>query len=212
MYKNDFHADDEWQRKVRDEHLGGFYRQIASHVMYLDVHDEQGDDSCVMAMQKELGVDTLAVIDGKILGIEEKIVRWPEDSEPHTAYALETDSCTLPGRHKDGWMCYSAADTLLYAFEQEDGTLLADLIPMQPLRYWFWETVTRPMFEKTKQRYRLYDYPMHQMATGNRTEVRIIPIEDVWEAVEGCLCYLIDHGEIIREASMDERLEKVGTR
>lgn len=206
MKRNDFFADDRWQRKVRDREFGGLYRDISSHTFVLDPAEDQGAQSCVMAIQKEIGIDTLAVIEGRIMGIEEKIVRWPEDGEPHHAYALETQSCTLPGHEKDGWMFYSAADLLLYGFEQKDGSVVADMIPMQPLRMWFFGIVPSSHDPHTG-RYRLYDYPMSQMQTRNQTEVRVVPIVDVWDNIDGCTVFHLKDGKILSESqTLGERV------
>jgi hypothetical protein len=181
---NDFRSDDTWQREKRDQLLIPFYEKRFENFICLDPDESRGED-CILAIQKELGVDTLVVArPGEApVGIEEKIVRWPKaKGEAHTAYALETTSCTLPGRESEGWMFYSAADTLLYAFEQEDGSLLIDMIAMRPLKRWFFSEM--PERSRTSDPYyRFKNYARHRMSNRNQSEVRVVPIKDVHQAL-----------------------------
>lgn len=210
---NDFHADDAWQRGVRDKHLKPFYEKIGKNYIMLD--PQNGEDTATMYIQRELGIDTILELDsGRVMGVEEKIVRWPESGKPHTAYALETYSCTVSGIEKDGWMWYSAADVLLWAFEQDEDWLVVDVIPFQPLKQWFFESVGRDRgaqpdgsYKIAVQRYRFYDYPMFQMPTKNKSEVRVVDVSHVFDAVEGCRRYLVNEGNITKapDGYMPER-------
>jgi hypothetical protein len=132
---NVFERDNAWQRKVRDLVLApGFYGSYAQEGRYVFV--DKGRLST--KLQREYAVDTIVQgKDGAALCIEEKIVRWPAKGEPYTAYTLETDSCTVPGREKDGWMKYAQADFLLYAFQWPD-RLVVHLIDFPKLQAWFW--------------------------------------------------------------------------
>ena len=127
---------------------------------------------CSTLLQKQLAVDTIIQTkEGASLCIEEKIERWPDNDRPRVNFFLETDSCTVPGREKQGWMHYAQADYLLYAFElrTHDG-LDVYFLPFQPLKLWFW------------QHYEAYE--TRTINQWNRTRGRIVPICDVVEAMK----------------------------
>jgi hypothetical protein len=156
---NEFVTDNVWQRQMRDEFLVPFYRKtFAGHVL-LD------DDGRFSKSQQERDVDTLAwKTDGKVIAIEEKIVRYP--GRIYTAVCLETESCTTPGRIARGWMWYSAADILLYCMQTETGDLDCRSIDFPKLYDWFWPLEN--------------EFPLHVMAnTINKTASRIVPIERI---------------------------------
>jgi hypothetical protein len=126
---DDFSTDDEWQRAKRDAVLvPHFYRRFF-WMRYQFVSD--------LDVQKS-GVDTLIFGSGDPVKVDEKIVRWPEKkNEPHTAFALETISCTVSGREKMGWMFYSEADRLLYCFDTPK-FLDCWWLDFKCLCEWFW--------------------------------------------------------------------------
>lgn len=164
MAANDFHSDDEFQRRVRDEILiPQFYEtRFDGRFVLLD----KGRFSTIL--QRRFAVDTVVQSkDGMAVAIEEKIVRWP--GYPYQSYFLETDSCTVSGHDSKGWMHYAEADYLFYCFQQEDGGLSADLIEFQKLKEWFW-----PRAEAFK---------FSRMQTKNRTAGRLVPIQAVRDAV-----------------------------
>ena len=82
---------------------------------------------------------------------------------------METQSCTIPGREKDGWMKYGEFDYLLYGFQQANQSLEVYIIPFQMLKRWFW------------QNYKLFPETITEQI--NKTACRIIPISEVKEAV-----------------------------
>lgn len=130
---NDFARDDAWQKAVRDKVLApGFYGTHATDGRYVFIDKGR----LATRLQREYAVDT--ILQGKhgaAVCIEEKIVRWPGYN--YSCYALETESCTRPGREKEGWMHYGQADFLLYCFVQPDA-LECHLIDFQALKEWFW--------------------------------------------------------------------------
>lgn len=166
---NDFASDDAWQRDMRDRILvPGFYEVRALHG-HRYVFMDKG--RCARLLQKRLAVDTVMQTraNGTVC-IEEKIVRWPEKKgEPHTAFFLETESCTVPGYESPGWMTYAEADYLLYCFEQQDGGLDCYLIDFPKLRKWFWERDTT--------------FPYSRQPEKNQTAGRVVPIKVVRAAV-----------------------------
>lgn len=161
---HNFIDDAAWSVSMRDRYLVRLYQQYSLDGRYVFVDKSR----CSTIMQKRLAVDTiLQAKQGGSLCIEEKIERWPGYVRPN--FALETDSCTVPGHEKQGWMHYARADYLLYAFEMEQGGLDVYLIDFPALREWFW-----PIHER---------YESHTMDTLNRTQFRKVPIADVARAV-----------------------------
>ena len=166
---NDFERDNEWQRGMRDRILApGFYGRFAFEGRYVVIDKGR----LATTFQKRFAVDTIAQgRDGAAVCIEEKIVRWPiKKGTPHTAFCLETESCTVPGRETDGWMVYGMADYLLYCFETKAGGLDCYLIDFPELQKWFWtEADSFPRFGPLK--------------TLNGSSGRVVPIDAVWTAV-----------------------------
>lgn len=159
MKQNNFHNDDVWQRKKRDLYLVPFYGKSAyGRYVFMD----KGRLSTFL--QRKMAIDTIVQgKNGKVVSIEEKIVRWP--GYTYKSYCLETESCTVPGHESEGWMKYGKSDYLLYCFEQANGGLKCDLINFQKLCKWFWP------IEET--------WPTFQMPTQNRTRGRKVPIDEV---------------------------------
>lgn len=167
---NNFCADDSWQRQVRNRTLAHYYKNISDdgRFVFLD------KGNLATRLQREFAIDT--ILQGKgnsVFGIEEKIVRWP--GYKYTAYTFETMSCTVPGHEKKGWMHYSTCDYLLYCFVQSDSVSInAHLIPFKKLQIWFFEN----------DRYTFYRSNITNQI--NRTETKIVPIDDVWSAIPEC--------------------------
>ncbi|MBF0182232.1 MAG: hypothetical protein HQM03_19625 [Magnetococcales bacterium] len=159
---SDFFADDDWQKRIRDEILvPQFYQRYALDGRYV-LLDRGG---LATRLQKEMGVDTVfQVAGGEMISVEEKIVRWP--GYAYSAFCLETDSCTVPGRESPGWMHYSAADFLLYCFVTVDHGLDCHLIDLPKLKAWFWPLAGQ------------FD-AFGPLSTLNRTMGRKVPIVDV---------------------------------
>jgi hypothetical protein len=162
---NKFVSDDMWQRGMRDRILApGFYESYAVAGRYVFI--DKG--KLASQLQRQYAVDTiLQGRNGAAVCVEEKIVRWPKyRTEPYSAFALETRSCTVPGREKDGWMKYGEADYLLYCFANKSETALdCYLIDFPALKEWFW-----PRHES---------WPATVTEQINRSECRKVPIRDV---------------------------------
>ena len=163
---SDFIIDDQWQLEMRSKILVPHLYDVLYPARYELL---RGDHP----MQAR-GIDTL--IDGgeRQITIEEKIVRWPFDKEtkqkadrPYTAFTLETMSCTVEGREKQGWMHYSEADYLLYCFAHPKSEVVLDcyMIDMKRLRSWFFGVESNYASTVTEQ--------------VNRTLCRVVPIKDV---------------------------------
>lgn len=165
MLADNFSAALEYSETMRDTFLVQFYRKYSLEGRYVFINKS----ACSTILQKELAVDTIVQsMNGGSICIEEKIEQWP--GWKRNNFALETDSCTRPGRERKGWMHYAKADYLLYAFAYEGDTGLdAYFIHFPKLREWFWNLKTR--------------YPSHTMNTLNRTRFEKVPIDDVVRAI-----------------------------
>lgn len=158
---DDFYASDRWQKKVRNAILVPQYYKGKQFVLL-----DKGD--IAKLLQTQYGIDTFVQSKGgRVYGIDEKIVQWPKDrTKAYDAYALETRSCTKPGREKDSSMRYGMADFLLYCFQLQNLDLDCHLIDFQKLKEWFWPVhETFPKFGPLK--------------TRNATEGRVVPISVV---------------------------------
>jgi hypothetical protein len=162
---DDFNAALDYSRRMRDTFLVHFYKRYSFDGRYVFVDKS----ACSTLLQKELAVDTVAQWSNRgSICIEEKIEQWP--GHQRWNFALETESCTTPGRERKGWMHYAKADYLLYAFAFDgDIGLNAYLIDFPKLREWFWNLPTR--------------YESYVMPTLNRTRFEKVPIQDVAKAV-----------------------------
>lgn len=160
---NDFADDNAWQRGIRDRVLvPGFYGSYALNGRY--VFMDKGRFATLL--QKRFAVDTIVQGKGGLaIAIEEKIVRWPASGRAHTAFFLETQSCTVADHESAGWMTYADADYLLYCFAQQNDDLDCYLIDFPKLQDWFWDHQT--------------DFPESIMPTRNRTAGRVVPIAAV---------------------------------
>jgi len=177
LYRSHFLEDDHYQRQKRDTLLKDFYIQgsVEGRFVFMD------KGRLADIVQREMAVDTiLQGRDGQAIAIEEKIVRWK--GRKYTAFTLETWTCTVPGRERQGWMYYSKCDFLLYCFTQADGSLEAYAIPFPRLKTWFFE---QDRFER---------YPTTVTEQINRTECRVVPIADVLAGVPGCKLVVLPVG------------------
>jgi hypothetical protein len=127
-------------------------------------------------LQRVLKTDTVIQVSVQVsYGVEEKVVSWPTDDQPHTAFFLETRSCTNQGHESPGWMVTCKADLLLYAFEIKDLGLLIYLIDFRRLKRWFEEEYLPKLAPP--------EYGLSVMNEANRTEGRVVAIENVVRAV-----------------------------
>ena len=157
---NEFFKDLKFAEKSRSR-LKDFYSIKAMDGRYVFINKESGE------IGKELqnkSIDTiLQITDNKEVYIEEKIVRWK--GQKYTAFVLETESCSVKGKEKDGWMKYGKFDYLLYGFTQENEEIEIYIIPFLKLKKWFWEN------------YKIF--PETTTTQINQTKCRVVDIETV---------------------------------
>jgi hypothetical protein len=154
-----FMAKNTEQRRLRDLFLPTYYKAMFDgEYEFIEYGDARANG----------GVDTIA--GGK--RIDEKIVDWPKHKDdPYDAYALETMSCTVPGYKRPGWMWTNNVDYLLYCFASKDKLVLAcHLIDFRQLRKWFYDQD-------------LEQWPLWVSDEDNRSACRIVPFEELQEAV-----------------------------
>jgi hypothetical protein len=177
---NKFIKDDSWQKKIRNKILQPYYKKISYNQRFVFV------DKGILAdkLQREMAIDTIIQLKNNgILGIEEKIVRWP--GYEYQNYTLETWSCTVAGLEKQGWMYYATCDYLFYCFVQNgDDSLYIHVIPFSKLQNWFFE------------HNRFENYRSFITDQVNKTETKIVPIKDVWDAIPECKSIYVTQTEI----------------
>ncbi len=157
-----FETDNTFQLAKRDRYLKPFYQKRSEEGRF--VFMDKGNLATIL--QREFAVDTIMQKAGGLaIGVEEKIVRWP--GHEYTAFVLETWSCTVPGHERQGWMRTARCDFLLYAFEQQDGSLKVYVIPFRELQTWFFANDHHLTYSPTRTK------------QINRTECRVVPIADV---------------------------------
>ena len=165
---NNFKNDDTWAKQKRDTILVPEYYEKYCKGRYLLIDESTVPTPVFWYLQRQAGIDTIISKDKRAIGIEEKIVRYPTyKGEPHTAYTLETRSCTVEGHERDGWMKTSRADFLLYCFETDDGSLDCHSIKMSALQTWFWQCL--------EGNWNMF--PTHTMKNENKSETKIVNIE-----------------------------------
>jgi hypothetical protein len=159
----EFGVDDEWQRKQRDTILVPLFyeRFYPGGYTLLDGCDPK---------QRE-GWDTLVETAKGQRKVEEKIVRRRRDGKQYDSFSLETMSCSVQGRERDGWMLTSTADLLLYCFSTltEIG-LDVYVLDMPALQTWFWASdLSRWKLTRSEQ--------------DNHGECRVVPISEATHAI-----------------------------
>jgi hypothetical protein len=138
-------------------------------------------------LQRDLHTDTIIQTGVHVsYGVEEKVVRWPEHGEAHTAFFLETHSCTNKGHERPGWMSTCKADLLLYAFEVKDVGLVIYLLDFPRLKRWFEEEYLPHLPSP--------EYGLSVMPNENRTQGRVVKIATVVKAVP-TRCFLVTFDE-----------------
>ena len=90
-------------------------------------------------------------------------VRWK--GKKYSSFTFETESCSIPGSRKDGWMKTDDNDYLLYCFEQADNSIKIFIIPFRKLQSWFWDNFRNYKEIITKQ--------------DNRTKSYLVYIKDI---------------------------------
>lgn len=159
---NDFWADNDGQRKVRDAVLiPHLYKQISMQGRFVCADKGRFAE----LLQRRSDVDTIVEREDGLVAVEEKIVRWK--GRVYTAVTLETDSCTLPGLESPGWMHYCEADKLLWVMCQGDGTVIYHVFGLPELKAAFWGAL-----EKYPDL-----FPVHIEPSRNRTRSRVVDIE-----------------------------------
>lgn len=161
---SEFESDNRWQNNVRLTLLVPYFYE-----RYFDGNFESIEPGSARSAG---GVDCIA--NGK--RFDEKIVRWPvdEDGQPraegYDAFALETQSCTVAGRERPGWMRTNRVDYLLYCFMSRTGDeLRCYQVDFPALQVWFWP--------------RIGSWAEWISTQINRTACRIVPISEVMSAV-----------------------------
>lgn len=97
-----------------------FYPSIAKPATFDEkwIRRFDGQNHHDVLRQRKFKMDLeVELLPGVLFDTEEKVVRWPESGEPHTAFYYETESCSLPGLITPGWMKDSEAQCLFYGFE-----------------------------------------------------------------------------------------------
>ena len=130
--RNKFYAGLAYEQE-QDKHLINLYNKLCGKGSWHKVGKELQDK----------GID----IEDKATGetYENKVVRGK-----YTAMTLETESCSVAGHEKDGWMKYSEADWLMYGFGEKNIITLHQL-DLQELKVWFWKNYTNFAITKTEQ-------------------------------------------------------------
>jgi len=150
------------ERRLRLE--ANFYAKYCRDNRFVSL--ERSDGS--LYIQKHCHIDcVVASRAGGSLTVEEKIVRWK--GRAYTAIVVETHSNlerTSDEPIGDGWIKTSVADCLLYAFEQEDGSLRVWLFDLPKLRGWFMQNFER--FAVTDKRNDFYT-----------TRCRVVPLDQI---------------------------------
>lgn len=159
---NSFHDDNNWQRGKRDAYLKGWYGKYSHDGRFIFLDKGRFAE----LVQKQLAADTIAQsVDGSVVSIEEKIVRWK--GRKYKSICVETESCTVPGHESPGWGRYGNFDYLFYCMEMENGNLDARMIRGPELLTWFWP--------------RENEFPKHTMDSQNKSRTRLVPVDMLQE-------------------------------
>jgi hypothetical protein len=164
MSQADFRTDLAYAEAARLRLEANFYPQVCRDERFVAL--ERSDGS--IYIQRHCHVDCIvAVKSGGSATVEEKIVRWK--GRQYSAIAVETHSnLERTGAEDigDGWIATSVADFLLYAFQQEDESLLAWLFDLPKLREWFNGVFAMfPAVDTSNDRY--------------TTRCRVVPLKDI---------------------------------
>jgi len=155
-FQTDLNFAEKYRQRLKD-----FYSIKALDGRYVFINKTSGKLGNEL---QQKSIDTiLQLTDKKEIYIEEKIVRWK--GKKYTAFTLETESCSIVGREKDGWMKYGEFDYLIYGFIQENDNIEVYVIPFQKLKKWFWENYELFPITKTEQ--------------INKTICRVVDIKEV---------------------------------
>jgi len=132
---SDFRTDLRHADAARQRLDENFYPYVSRDGKFVPVERSAGS----IFIQKHCHVDCIAAAKrGGSVTIEEKIVRWK--GRRYTAMTVETHSNlerTIDQEIGDGWIATCTADYLLYAFQQEDKSLLVWLFDLPKFRKWF---------------------------------------------------------------------------
>lgn len=198
MSANNFQENYTFGVKTYRHLLAVLYKQYCYEGRYVFVQNSSFSDH----IQRDLKTDTLIQKEEQVsYGIEEKVVSWPEYKEiPHTAFFLETRSCTNEGHERAGWMVTCKADKLLYAFEIKDLGLVAYLMDFPPLQQWFWETYLPSLAPAAEKRWR--------MREENRTEGVLVAIATVVNHVF-TECFLLTFEGACRQLKPEVNIQRL---
>ncbi len=143
------------------QYLKPYYKKISYEGRYIFINKASGILS--NELQNKAVDSIIQVNDKREIYIEEKIVRWK--GYKYNDFVLETESCSVDGRYKDGWMKYGQFDILLYGFTLENDNIEIYIIPFKKLKKWFWENYLKYKETTSKQ--------------INQTKCRRVPIKDI---------------------------------
>lgn len=190
MSRNDFQVNYDFGVKKYRHLLDIFYKHYCYDGRFVCISAIEKSHLAEL-LQRELKMDTMIQKSKYVsYSVEEKVVSWPEQDEPYSAFFLETRSCTNEGHQSAGWMDTCEADRLLYAFEIKGVGLLIYFLPFPRLKQWF-RDVYLPSLPRP-------DYGLSVMPDENRTEGRVVEIASVVKAVP-TRCFLVTFDEEFRE-------------
>jgi len=198
MSRNNFHENYDFGVRHYRYLLDVLYRSYCYDGRY--VHIDHSPFSTYI--QQGLKTDTVIQKEAQVsYGIEEKVVSWPEEKgKPHTAFFLETRSCTNPGHESPGWMEDCQADKLLYAFEIKDLGLVVYLLDFSHLKRWFWQQYLPQISHP--------DYGRVVMADENRTEGWVVEIATVVNHTP-TECFLLTFDGVCRRLKPNVAIERL---
>ena len=164
---NTFLQQDTQSRAVRDRLFAPLYRELAASPENMCFIDGAARDPHLSLWLQQKGVDTMLVArHGQMVSIDEKI--------RHSRYddiLLETESCTIAGREKKGWMYEGTATLLAYAFYCTQPSMYLDVyfIDFSALKHWFfgstrdWKMIA-PKYNREVNQTRSYPIPLPLIA------------------------------------------------
>ena len=161
-FKNDLDYSQEQQEKLKELYRNEAFEGRFTFVEKGDGYKSQGS----LNIQTEFGIDTIfQTSDKESVLVEEKFRKQLRDD-----IVVETLSCSVEGREKDGWIHTSKADFLNYVMDDGDGTLHCYIMSMKELREFFFKNENR--------------YPKRNTTQINRTVFCPIPIKDLEQNIQ----------------------------
>ncbi len=184
---DEYTEKNDWQIRLRDRYIKPFYEQTCKDAKYVFVDGNARPDTCSYYLQKNVGMDTFAMTSkGTSSAIDEKIDK--HYGSPN--FMIETESCTVEGHKKEGWIYYSLIDLLFYAFVlPEEKGLDLYIIHFRPFQTWFIQTWMPANGNNIKKNHIMPD-------TLNHTKCMKVPIREVTRAMRNTRRFLITRNGI----------------